>query len=39
MIIWVVIVQNRTVVVDSDSRFDDMSGSHPQSQSELYQVS
>ena len=33
------VVLNRTVVVDSDRRFDNLCGSHPQSQSELYHVS
>ena len=32
-------VLNRTVVVDSDWRFDNLCGSHLQSQSELYHVS
>ena len=32
-------VLNRTVVVDSDWRFDNLCGSHLQSQSELYRVS
>ena len=32
-------VLNRTVVVDSDSRFDNLCGSHLQRQSELYHVS
>ena len=32
-------VVNRTVVVDSDWRFDNLCGSHLQSQSELYHVS
>ena len=30
---------NRTVVVDSDWRYDNLCGSHLQSQSELYHVS
>ena len=33
------VVVNRTVVVDSDWRFDNLYGSHLQSQSELYHVS
>ena len=36
LIVRVNIVLNRTVVVDSDWRFDNMCGSHLQSQSELY---
>ena len=39
LIVWVNIVLNRTVVVDSDGRFDNLCGSHLQSQSELYHVS
>ena len=39
MIVWVNVVLNRTVVVDSDWRFDNLRGSHLQSQSELYHVS
>ena len=40
MILWVNVVLNRTVVVvDSDWRFDNLSSSHLQSQSELYQAS
>ena len=39
LIVRVNIVLNRTVVVDSDWRFDNMCGSHLQSQSELYHVS
>ena len=39
MIVWVNVVLNRTVVVDSDWRFDNLCGSHFQSQSELYHVS
>ena len=39
LIIRVNIVLNRTVVVDSDWRFDNLCGSHLRSQSELYQVS
>ena len=38
-IVRVNVVLNRTVVVDSDWRFDNMCGSHLQSQSELYHVS
>ena len=34
-----VVLMNRTVVVDSDWRFDNLCGSHLQSQSELYHVS
>ena len=33
------VVLNRTVVVDSYRRFDNLCGSHRQSQSELYHVS
>ena len=33
------VVLNKTVVVDSDWRFDNLCGSHVQSQSELYHVS
>ena len=33
------VVLNRTVVVDSDRHFDNLCGSHLQSQSELYHVS
>ena len=33
------VVLNRTVVVDSDLCFDNLYGSHLQSQSELYHVS
>ena len=33
------VVLNRTVVVDSDWRFDNLCGSHLQSQGELYHVS
>ena len=36
---WVNVVLNRTVVVNSDRRFDNLYGSHLQSQSELYHVS
>ena len=32
------VVLNRTIVVDSDLRFDNLCGSHLQSQSELYHV-
>ena len=39
MIVRVNIVLNRTVVVDSDWHFDNLCGSHLQSQSELYHVS
>ena len=39
LIVWVNVVLNRTVVVDSDWRFDNLCVSHPQSQSELYHVS
>ena len=39
LIVRVNVVLNRTVVVDSDRRFDNLCGSHPQSQSELYHVS
>ena len=39
VIVWVNVILNRTVVVDSDWRFDNLSGSHLQSQSELYHVS
>ena len=39
LIIRVSIVLNRTVVVNSDWRFDNLCGSHLQSQSELYHVS
>ena len=35
MSVWVVILLNRTVLVDSDSRFDNMSGSHLQSQKQV----
>ena len=38
MIIRVNVVLNRTVVVVSDSRFDNLGGSHFQSQNELYHV-
>ena len=36
---YVNVVLNRTVVVDSDWRFDNLCGSHLQNQSELYHVS
>ena len=39
LIVRVNVVLNRTVVVDSDRRFDNLCGSHLQSQSELYHVS
>ena len=39
LIVRVNVVLNRTVVVDSDWRFDNLCGSHLQSQSELYHVS
>ena len=39
MIVRVNVVLNRTVIVDSDWRFENLCGSHPQSQSELYHVS
>ena len=39
MIVRVNVVLNRTVVVDSDRRFDNLCGRHLQSQSELYHVS
>ena len=39
LIVRVSLVLNRTVVVDSDWRFDNLCGSHLQSQSELYHVS
>ena len=39
MIVWVNVVLNRTVVVDSDWSFDNLSGSHLQSQSDLYHAS
>ena len=39
LIVRVNVVLNRTVVVDSDLRFDNLCGSHLQSQSELYHVS
>ena len=38
MIARVNVVLNRTIVVDSDGRFDNLSVSHLQSQSELYHV-
>ena len=39
LIVRVNVVLNRTVVVDSDWHFDNLCGSHLQSQSELYHVS
>ena len=39
LIVQVTVVLNRTVVVDSDWCFDNLCGSHLQSQSELYHVS
>ena len=39
LIVRVNVVLNRTVVADSDWRFDNLCGSHRQSQSELYHVS
>ena len=39
LIVRVNVVLNRTVVVDGDWRFDNLCGSHLQSQSELYRVS
>ena len=39
LIVRVNVVLNRTVVVDSDCPFDNLCGSHLQSQSELYHVS
>ena len=39
LIVQVNVVLNRTVLVDSDWRFDNLCGSHLQSQSELYYVS
>ena len=39
LIVLVNVVLNRTVVVDSDWRFDNLCSSHLQSQSELYHVS
>ena len=39
LIVRVNVVLNRTVVVDSDWRFDNLCGSHLQSQSELYHIS
>ena len=39
LIVRMNVVLNRTVVVDSDWRFDNLCGSHLQSQSELYHVS
>ena len=39
LIVWVNVVLNRTVVGDSDWCCDNLCGSHPQSQSELYHIS
>ena len=39
LIVRVNVVLNRTVVIDSDWRFNNLCGSHLQSQSELYHVS
>ena len=39
LIVRVNVVLNRTIVVDSDWRFDNLCSSHLQSQSELYHVS
>ena len=39
MIVRVNVILNRTVIVVSDGRFDNLRGSRPQSQSELYLVS
>ena len=39
LIVRVNVVLNRTVVVDSGYRFENLCGSHLQSQSELYHVS
>ena len=39
LIVRVNVVLSRTAVVDSDWRFDNLYGSHLQSQSELYHVS
>ena len=39
MIVRVTVVLNRTVVVDSNWRFDNLCGSHFQSQSKFYYVS
>ena len=38
MIARVNVVLNRTIVVDSDGRFDNLCSSHLHSQSELYHV-
>ena len=38
MLVRVNVVQNRAVVVDSDWRFDNLSGSHLQSQSVLFRI-
>ena len=39
LIVRLNVVLNRTVVVDSDWHFDNLCGSHLQSQSELYHIS
>ena len=39
LIVRVNVTLNRPVVVDSDGRFENLCGSHLQSQSELYHVS
>ena len=39
MIVRVNVALNRTVVVDNDWRYDNLYGSHVQSQSELYHIS
>ena len=39
MIVWVHKVLNRTVIVDSDWRFNNLCASHLQTQSELYHIS
>ena len=39
LIVWVNVVLNRTVVVHNEWRFDNLCGSHLQSQSQLYYVS
>ena len=39
LIVRMNVVLNRTVVVDSDWRFENLCGRHLQSQSELYRVS
>ena len=38
MLVRVNVVQNRAVVVDSDWRFDNLCGSHLQSQSVLFRI-